>query len=408
MPKGADAIPALHLTTLNALVSKVPPAPNLLFSGMFPAINYPSDQIEWEIEYGSGGMTPFVAPGAQAPTVGLDGIGKGSAAAAFWKEKTYLDEVILNNLRLPGTHETKMTAQRQIAKQAVKLTRRNQRRREWMVAKMLTEGAITYQSKGGLRFSVDYAIPTQNKITLAGNYVWGTGSSRNPVKDIFEVKELIADNYGYTVSDVFLNTATLKLLLFDANIQDLLKKSTFGDGDLFANPARVLAELLGIGTLTLYDEVFEVQAYPTAAVTGGSTTVVSVDDATDFEVGGKLRFKNLATPDSYEEKTITAVSKTANTVTVSAAPTSSYAVGSSQVTMKKKFVADNKVLMFSRTIDGDSIAEFLQAPFGLSGRFGRFADTKDEWDPEGVWLRVQDKGLPVLKHPEAVVSLTVA
>jgi len=30
-----------------------------------------------------------------------------------------------------------------------------------------------------------------------------------------------------------------------------------------------------------------------------------------------------------------------------------------------------------------------------------------EWDPEGIWIRVQDKGLPVVYHPDFIFKLTV-
>jgi hypothetical protein len=90
--KGSQGIPALQLVTLNKLISMFVRPPSNFFTNLFPSQQYDSDAIEWEIEYGSGGMTPFVAPGAVAPAIGIDGIGSGSAKAAFWKEKMYFDE----------------------------------------------------------------------------------------------------------------------------------------------------------------------------------------------------------------------------------------------------------------------------------------------------------------------------
>lgn len=48
MSKGSAGIPALHLTTLNKLIDMTPPPANVYFSNLFPAVQYPSDQIEWE------------------------------------------------------------------------------------------------------------------------------------------------------------------------------------------------------------------------------------------------------------------------------------------------------------------------------------------------------------------------
>ena len=64
-------------------------------------------------------------------------------------------------------------------------------------------------------------------------------------------------------------------------------------------------------------------------------------------------------------------------------------------------------MMFSPTAEGQKIAEFMEAPYGLDRRWGKYIDTKTEWDPDGIWLRVQDKGLPVLYNPETIATITV-
>jgi hypothetical protein len=75
--------------------------------------------------------------------------------------------------------------------------------------------------------------------------------------------------------------------------------------------------------------------------------------------------------------------------------------------MRKKFIGDDKVSFFRSTLDGEKIAEFMEAPFGLNRTWGMFADSNEEWDPDGVWMRVQNKGLPVIYHPNVMYSLTV-
>jgi len=90
MPKGSAGVPVLQLVTLNKLITKLAPNPTLFFANMFPETRYPSDSIKWDIEYGSAGLTPFVAPGAPAPKIGLDGVGEGSAKAAYLKEAILL------------------------------------------------------------------------------------------------------------------------------------------------------------------------------------------------------------------------------------------------------------------------------------------------------------------------------
>jgi hypothetical protein len=75
--------------------------------------------------------------------------------------------------------------------------------------------------------------------------------------------------------------------------------------------------------------------------------------------------------------------------------------------MPKKFIPDGKFCMLAKQVDGMDIAEYFAAPFGLGRRYGLSPDRKEEWDPEGLWVRVQDKGLPVLYNRDAIYTLDV-
>lgn len=407
--KGSEGIASLKLETLNKLISNLDTAPDMFFSGLFPTVTYDSDTIRWETEYGSAGMTPFVAPGTVAPAVGVDGTGEASAKAAFYKEKMYFDEEFLNNMREPGSWATYQSAERKLARGAKKLDYRIQRRREWMLSQMFIEGAFTYIQKGGAKFTVNYGVPEAHKITLTGNDCWDVvHADSNPVEDIFDAKRILSDDAGVSTGLVAMcNTEVLKVLMFKSTIQDLLSKSAFGNGDLFAQPAQVIGNLLGVGPLTIYDDLYEVPAYLTGAVTGGLTTVISVDDASDFVAGGTLRFYNMLLFNTWEDCTITSVQVEAGTVTVAIPPVNSYVAGQDRVTMKKKFIGDDKFFMFATDQEGEKVAEFMEAPYGNDRRWGKYADTKDEWDPEGLWLRIQDKGLPVLYHPDTTFTYTI-
>jgi hypothetical protein len=109
---------------------------------------------------------------------------------------------------------------------------------------------------------------------------------------------------------------------------------------------------------------------------------------------------------TFEDEVITAVDKVNGTITVGAQPSGTFIGGQDKVVMRKKFIPDNVFFMFADSQNGAKIAEFMEAPYGTSRRWGFYADTKDEWDPEGVWLRVQDKGLPVLYYPDTTYKIT--
>ena len=400
---------SLRLEVLQGMVSKLTPSTDNRFLSLFGTRQYDSDTIRWAAEYGAMGMTPFAAPGAPAPvTTDDDWYNEGSARAAYYKEKKYFDESFLNNLANEINPLVRKTAQQTLARALAKLNYRCDRRREWMLAKMLFDGGFSYTQEKGLKFSVDYGIPSTHKVTLAGNDVWGTGSTRNPIEDIMDMKKLLKDDAGVDESQIISITTSevLKLLMFDSNVVDLLKKSNFGNGDLYANPGKVIGTLLGVGELTTYDALYEFRSHIVGNVSAGSGTIV-VEDITDFEIGGVARIRDMSKPRSWEDITITGINYTTNTITLASNTTGSYVHGRDVVICRKRFVSPNKFMMFSSVAEGQKIAEFMEAPYGMERKWGKSVDTKSEWDPDGIWLRVQDKGLPVLYNPETIVTLTV-
>jgi len=406
MPTGKSDIPDLRQENLQALITSFTANPSLVLMNMFKSSNADSDAITWESQVGNRGMTPFAAPGAPAQSVAPGGVGFHSAVAAYWKEKMYLDEVFLNNLRKPSTLMTYESAQTKLAQNTLMMRNRCDRRKEWMFAKMLTAGSISYLAPKGVKLSVSYGIPSANLVTLAADRKWDSGSKRNIVEDIMDGKLLLQNSCGAKINYAFCTSEILKLLVLDSSIQTLLQKSSFGDGMLFANPVSVLKNLLDIDNLVIYDEAYEITGWLTAAVTGSSTVDVYVDDATDFEVGGTLRFHDISAS-TYEDETISAVDPEAGTITVSTAPTASFKAGEDKVTMTKKFIDNDVFAMFSSTVEGVPIAEYFGAPYGLDRDYGMKVDTHEEWDPDGLWIRVQNKGLPVLKNRDAVYIMTV-
>ena len=398
---------SLRLEVLNKVLTSLPVAPENRFLNMFGTDQAESDTVRWTAEYGAMGMTPFAAPGAPAHvTTDDDWYSEGSARAAYYKEKRYFDESFLNNLADPLNPMKRKTAEQVLAKNISKMNYRIGRRREWMMAQMLFRGGFSYTQEKGLKFTVDYGIPEAHKLVLQGNDVWGTGTTRNPIEDIYDMKKIMKDDAGVEPEKVVTTSEVVKLLMFDDSIRDLLKKSTFGDGNLFAAPAKVIGELLGVGPLEVYDDIYEHRSHLLTNVAIGSGTVV-VEDAIDFEVGGTARIRDMSKPRTYEDIKITAINYSTNTLTLASNTTKAYKGGRDIVICRKRFIDEYSFMMFNSTAEGQKIAEFMEAPYGLDRRWGKYADTKEEWDPDGIWLRIQDKGLPVLYNPETIVTMKV-
>ncbi len=404
--KGSTGVPVLQLETMNKLISKLDTNPKLFFANMFSSVRADSDAIKWEVEYGSAGMSPFVSPGSVAPKIGLDGVGEGSAKAAYMKEAIDFDEVFLNNIRQPGTYQTYQTAERHLAKGLRKLRNRMDRRREWMFAHAVLNGGFSYTAVGGTKISVSYGVPETHIVTLGAARHWDTGNDKNILEDVLDAKQILAEDASVIPDYALLNSDLLKLLLLDTDIQALLKKSAFGSGDLFSRPAEVLGALLNI-PLRVYDEFTETQQFLSGNVTGGSTTDVSVPDATDIEVGATARFFDTSENNVWEDATVTAVSVANSTFTI-ATTTRSFKANEDVVRFRSKIVSDNDFIMFcEKNADGEAVAEEMLAPFGLGRNYGVFVDSKEQWDPDSLVLRIQNKSLPAVYHPDCSYKMTV-
>jgi len=407
MPIGINDISALRLTVLNKLVTKYLTPPNLILSKMFKALNYESDNIEWESQIGSRGLTPFAAEDAESPDAAVPGIGENSAHAAFWKERTFFGSSFLNNIREPGTDRKYQKAARTLGNQVRNLSNRSYRRKEWMLAQMLCNDGFTYKDKNGVYISLDYGIPDDNKVTLAADYKWDDGTKRNIAENIFDAKLLVSNANAGVLSDAIFTTEILKLMIFDDTIQTLLSKSNYGQGDLFANPTSVIGSLIGIANMHLYDEAYQIRAWLTSALASGAGPhTVSVDTTVDFEVGGTLTVLDTSAK-TTETLTITAVNTNAGTLTATGTLSSSYKATDDYVYMTKKFIPTDKFTMWANSVDGEPIAEFMNAPHELARKWGQQIDRWERKDPDGIFVRVEDKGLPVLYHEDAVCQLTV-
>jgi len=412
MPRGASDIPDLRLSRINKLIQKFMTPPSMLFSNLFGTDNADSDTIKWESQIGNRGVTPMKAPGSPSQVTAPVGVSQNEAVAAFWGEKEYHDEEFLNNLREEGTASTYLSAKRRIAREFRSMRNRCDRRLELLFAQMLINGEITYSDKGGVKLSIDYAIPSENQVTLGANYYWTNGTQRNIVGDIMDAKIVVSDSCTGIIDHMVINSNTLKVMAMDSSIQTLLSKSNFGNGDLFGKSAggiigvrpRVLGELLGIPNIVVYDEKYVIEQTLTAAVAAGGTTVY-VGNAADFTTGTAVLHDISA--GTSESVTVSAVSTEAGTLTIGAT-TAAFRAGEDKITQTLPFMPNNKTLLMASTVEGSKIAEFIQAPYGLNRAYGLFADTKENWDPDGIWLRVQNKGLPVLYHRDAIYSLTFA
>jgi len=406
MPHSHSDIPDLRLKRLTKLITRFMTAPSMVISNLFGSDKWDSDVIEWESQIGNRGMTPFVAPDSESPRVAPLGIASHEAKAAVWKEKMYLGEGFLNNLREPGNKTLYYSAQKRLAKETKMMRNRCDRRKEWMFVKMLTAGGFSYLDYASTKQVVDYSVPTANIVTLDANRKWDDGNSRNILEDIMDANLTLSNACGATIDYALFTAELLKLMVMDNGIQTLLTKSNYGQGDLFSRPVQVLGNLLNISNMVLYDEQYQIKANLTGNITGGVTATVPVDDTIDFEVGDTLRFYDVSAR-SYEDETISAVNENAGTLDVSTAPSVSFKAGEDIVYTTRKFLPSSYFTMFASQLEGQKIAEFATVPFGVERQWDVKVDSHDVWDPDGLFIRVENRGLPVLYNEDCIYNLIV-
>ena len=381
--------------------------PNLILKKMFPRVNDASDSIEWESQIGSRGLTPFAAEDAEAPHASVPGLAENSAHAAYWKERTFFGSSFLNNIRQPGTDREHQNAKRTLGNQTRNLSNRSYRREEWMFAQMLCNDGFTYKDKNDQYITLDYGIPDDNKVSLAADYKWDAGTKRDIVKDISDAKITISNNNAGVLNTAIFTSEILQLMMLDDSIQTLLMKSAFGQGDLFARPGSVIGSLIGIGNMYLYDEAYQIRAWLTTALSSGAGPhTIYVDSTVDFETGATLTVQDVSA-NTTETLTISSIDSDAGTITATGTLSSSYKAVEDLVYMTRKFIPTTKFTMWADSVDGEPIAEYRAAPHMLDRKWGQQVDRWERKDPDGVFVRVSDKGLPVLFHEDAVYQLTV-
>jgi len=202
-------------------------------------------------------------------------------------------------------------------------------------------------------------------------------------------------------------TEVLNVMVLNPSIQTLLTKSAYGQGDLFARPLQVLGDLLNIKNMILYNQMYQIRGWLTSALSSGAGPhTIYVDDATDFEVG-KTIYAHDVTARAKESLTVSAVDPVAGTVTATGTLTNSYKAQEDCITMTTKFLPTDKFCMFASEVEGQKIAEIMLSPFGLDRHYGMKLDRWEKKDPDGLFIRVENKGLPVLYFEDSVFNYTV-
>ena len=190
-----DLIKAPDLTSY--WEERIQDQPPYLGEELFPADKKLGLRLDWI--KGAKGLPVVLKPSAfdvgaiPRPRIGFD---KLSAMMPFFKESTYIDEELRQELNM--VMETRNQAYidavtRRVFDDEIRLLEGARARREQMRMMALTTGAISVAANGQA-YSYDYGIPNAHKDTVSTD--WDDFTNSDPIEDLRTAMDTIEDDTG--------------------------------------------------------------------------------------------------------------------------------------------------------------------------------------------------------------------
>lgn len=162
----------------------------------------------------------FDAYAVPRPRIGFE---KLTAEMPFFKESTYIDEELRQELNMvleTGNQGYIDSVMNRIFDDEINLLRGARASRERMRMMALTTGAISMSANGQI-FTYDYGVPNNHKGTVAVS--WSDYANSDPIEDIRKAKEVISNETGAVITRAMCDSQTWRQIRNNENI----KKSIF-------------------------------------------------------------------------------------------------------------------------------------------------------------------------------------
>lgn len=175
------------------------------------------------------------------------GFDKLSANMPYFKESTYIDEELRQELNMvleTGNQAYIDSVMNRVFDDETRLLRGAAAAREMMRMMALTTGIITMESNGQV-FNFDYGVPAEHKITVGTS--WSDLTNSDPMEDIRQAKEQILDDTGAVITRAICDGKTWRNLRNNEKIKKEIFVLTNGVGAISDNRLRTyLMDELGI------------------------------------------------------------------------------------------------------------------------------------------------------------------
>lgn len=163
------------------------------------------------------------------PRIGFE---KLSAEMPFFKESMYIDEELRQELNMvleTGNQAYIDSVMNRIFDDEMQLLRGARASRERMRMMALTTGVVS-MANNGQAFTYDYQIPATHKSTVTTS--WSSVSTADPIEDMRQAKELIADDTGAVITRAMCDGVTWRNIRNNENIQKKIYVLSNGVGSI--------------------------------------------------------------------------------------------------------------------------------------------------------------------------------
>lgn len=185
------------------------------------------------------------------PRIGFE---KLSAEMPYFKESTYIDEELRQELNMvleTGNQAYIDSIMNRIFDDEMNLLRAARASRERMRMMALTTGTISMASNGQA-FTYDYQVPAAHKSTV--NTSWSSIQTADPIEDIRVAKQLIQDETGVVITRAMCDGITWRNIRRNVNIQKQIYVLSNGVGSISdAKLQQYILDELGI-TVVINDK----------------------------------------------------------------------------------------------------------------------------------------------------------
>lgn len=206
------------------------PTEAFIGASILPMEPVPGMETMWDIIMKDAKLAPFVAIDGESELADKAGMQRGFSELTNIRIKEMLNETDLLALRMPGDADVvtglqatqRSTAERKIRQTVDRMAARVWGRVEWMRWQALSTGRVTYASDK-VNFSVDFGIPSNQKLSKTGTAQWSNTTHADPISDINTCAELILAASGRVATRMVVGMNVPAYLVNNAKIRDLLK-----------------------------------------------------------------------------------------------------------------------------------------------------------------------------------------